>query len=150
MGTLVSLVIAAMRVLGRDERVPPNEELAESIARAVQDEPESDRARWAVTMAVYAWHESRLGYFWDGGALQFDSCRSGDGGRSWGPFQEQAPKAIACASFDASRWWLRRAHGSLKACGNLNAYVSGSCDRGGRVTRFRMREVARIQKEIGQ
>jgi hypothetical protein len=146
---LTALILSAMAILGRDERVPPNEELATSIAAAVEDEP--DALLWAMRMTVYSYAESRWGYYWDGAAMRFDECRSGDGGRALGYYQEQqTPRYIACSSLPASREWLRMARRSMARCRSLAALASGRCDRGLRVTRFRERETQRVLREVSQ
>jgi hypothetical protein len=146
---ITALIISAMAILGRDERVPPNEELATSIAAAVEDEP--DALLWAMRMTVYSFYESRFGFHWNGLTMEYDACRSGDGGLSWGFFQLQdTPRWMACASAPAAQAWLRKAHDSLRVCHSLAAVAYGHCSKTMRVTRFRERETARVMREVNQ
>jgi hypothetical protein len=149
---LLAIILRAMAILAASEpvHIPVNDELAASIAAAVEGEPDAER--WAVRATVSAYYESRLGWHWNGRALEYNDCRSGDGGKSWGFFQIQkpVPKAVACASADAARIWLHMAKTSLKACGTLAQLFSGSCDRGTRVAAWRERETDRVMREVSR
>jgi hypothetical protein len=141
------LILAAMRVLGAREHVPVNEELATSIAAAVEGEPDAEL--WALRAVVYTYAESRWGYHWDGRALTYDDCPAGDGGRALGLFQLQhTPAVVACHSAPAAREWLALAHHSERMCQSLAALVSGRCDRGTRLARSRESEVTLLLAEV--
>lgn len=145
---LTALILSAMQILGKSERVAPNDQLAAAISDAVDADTEEpltgSRAGDAMLMTIWSWHEAR-----------YKGCVSGDKGKSWGNFQLGGyPIAIACADADAARIWLRMAHTSARSCRALDAdarlaeLASGSCSRGRALSRRRMRAARAAEKAM--
>jgi hypothetical protein len=143
-----------MTLLGRSERLPPSEPIADAIVAAV-DLDEGPRLTGstegdAVLMATYAFHESRWGWHWDGAKLVQLECVVGDGGNSFGPWQIQTHREIGCAVDDAARLWLHMAHRAKSRCGTLAEVVSGSCYRGRKLVAWRDAQAMTLLKQLIQ
>jgi len=127
---------------------------AEAIAEVVEhEEPlfedDADRVKTASLLVAVAFTEGR-----------FDPHAVGDHGRAHGAWQvhasEYAPEAASPAFLDdvglQARVALRMLRTSLKACrardadARLSWYTSGTCDRGGNASRYRMSLAKRIAR----
>jgi hypothetical protein len=157
--SLQAVVLAAMTLLGKGERVPPSEPIAHAIAMAVAHDDEGHGLTGtaegdAVLMAVYAFHESRFGWHWTGSDLEHSDCPEGDGGTSHGYWQIKARREISCSVDDAARLWLHFAHQSQHTCRTrpfdeqLSEVVSGSCGFGHVISRWRFRQVGPLLSEV--
>jgi hypothetical protein len=156
--SLRMLVVSAMTLLGKPERLPPSDDIADAIAMAVQSDDEGRLTGTeegdAIVMAVEAFHESRFGWHWDGAATTLDTCPKGDGGRAFGYWQLQAREEIGCSAFDAARYWLHYAHGSQSRCASLPLderlaeLHSGTCARGHVLSRFRFGQAVRLRDRL--
>lgn len=89
---------------------------------------------WAARMTVYAIFES---------SLETTTCVVGDGGKSFGVWQLQTDRAVACDPERAAPAWLAKAEQSQRDCARLQdaeqlaELASGSCDKGRRLARAR-------------
>jgi hypothetical protein len=152
--TLTYVVLAAMTLIGRSERVPPSPEIANAIALAVLGDVEGRLTGSvegdAVYMAREAYDESRWGWEWIGSGMTFIACKEGDGGKSLGFWQLQTRREIGCDVNEAARYWLHWAHGSQTRCAalplaeQLAELHSGTCARGRKLSAFRWREAERL------
>lgn len=149
--TLAALVLVAMTVLGKPERVPPSEPLAVAIAAAVSADDEGrltgSAEGDAVYIAIESYQETRWGWHWEGRAMAHSDCPEGDGGRSLGYLQVQARREIACNLAFAVPTWLHWAHGSQHRCSalpldeRLAELHSGTCALGHALSRWRWRQI---------
>ena len=121
--------------LGGFERAPYARPIAEAIASTVDGSLLGiGRLREeGALMLIYAAFESGL-----------RRCVPGDGGRAWGPWQEQhVPRAVACDPARAARRWYALALEGARACKTLPeverlAFVaSGNCGHGRQLARRR-------------
>ena len=109
---------AALWGLPNYERLNDAREIAEAIVAGVR--VESDPWRRAALGVVYAAFESNN-----------RRCAEGDGGKSWGAWQQQGlSRDTACTPMRAFPMWLAMVKQSESACGDLALVASGSCDRG--------------------
>jgi hypothetical protein len=150
---LSAVVLAAMTIIGRTERVPPSPEIAQAIALAVLGDVEGRITGSiegdAIYMAREAYDESRWGWEWIGSGMVFVPCKEGDGGRSFGFWQLQTRREIGCSTLDSARYWLHWAHGSQARCSalplaeQLAELHSGTCARGHVLSRWRWSQWSR-------
>lgn len=152
---LRQLVIVAMTIIGKDERLPPNRHIVDAIVSAVWNDNRSPLtgsiAGDAVLMVEESYDESRWGWIWNGRILELHSCPVGDGGLAWGYWQLQTRQAIGCDAERSAGQWLAWAHASQHRCQflpeaeRLAELHSGTCSLGHVVSRFRWaRSISRL------
>lgn len=152
---LSAIVLSAMALIGRPERVPPSPEIANAIALAVLGDVEGRLTGSVEGDAVYeateTFHETRWGWRWDGRAMVHDDCpehTDDDGTTSYGYFQMKRPRDVACNAGKAAIAWTEWAHKSQARCAalplaeQLAELHSGTCARGHVVSRYRWSQAA--------